>query len=186
MEARIKTDMQSNSQGNQVDNIRMNEQITNLQVRLINKDGENIGIVSGREAYAMAKEQGLDLVEIAKNGNMSVCKIIDAGKYKYALQKKRAEVKKGRKVIETKEIKLTPAIGNNDYEVKMRNIRRFLKDGDKVKVTLRFRGRELSYTDLGMGVINRVKTDLENEAKVEQQPKMEGRQISMVLVPLKA
>jgi len=161
----------------------MNEKITNAQVRLIDENGENVGIISTREALARANACGLDLVEIAKNGNMPICKLIDAGKYKYALQKKKAEVKKGRKNIEIKEVKLTPAIGTNDYDIKMRNVRRFLKDGNKVKITLRFRGRELSYTDLGMAVVDRVKNDLQEEAKVEQPAKMEGRQISMLLAP---
>lgn len=164
----------------------MNGQITNLQVRLIDKDGENLGIVSNKEALDKARSCGLDLVEIAKNGNMPICKIIDAGKYKYALQKKKADLKKGRKIIETKEIKLTPAIGQNDYNVKLKTAQRFFKEGNKVKFTLRFRGRELSYTNLGMAVIERVQADLDAVAKTEQPAKMEGRQITVVLAPKSA
>ena len=175
--------MQNNVPGHPEDDIRMNEKITNAQVRLIDENGENVGIIPTREALAKARACDLDLVEIAKNGNMPICKLIDAGKYKYALQKKKAEVKKGRKSIEVKEVKLTPAIGSNDYDIKMRNVRRFLKEGNKVKITLRFRGRELSYTDLGMAVVDRVKNDFQEEAKVEQEAKMEGRQITMLLAP---
>ncbi len=160
--------------------VRTNGQISTPQVRLILATGENVGIISTREAIRKAAEQGLDLVEISSAGDFPVCKILDAGKYKYELQKRKADARKKQKVVEVKEIKFTPNIGDNDYEVKMRTARRFLEEGNKVKFTLRFRGREMSYVDLGMNVLRRAQADLPN-AKVEQEPKMEGRQMSMLM-----
>ena len=142
-----------------------------------------VGIVLIRDALIAAEEAGLDLVEIAPNADPPVCKILDYGKYKYELQKKAAEARKKQKIIEVKEIKMRPNIDDNDYDVKMRSARRFIEEGDKVKVTMRFRGREMAHQDLGMNVLIRVRDDLESMAKVEQMPKLEGRQMIMVLAP---
>jgi len=131
----------------------------------------------------MAAEVGLDLVEVSPNAEPPVCKILDYGKFKYEAQKKKAEARKKQKVIEVKEIKLRPGIDDNDYGVKMRAMRKFLEEGDKVKVTLRFRGREMAHQDLGMKVLDRVREELDDLAKVEQFPKMEGRQMVMVMAP---
>lgn len=164
---------------------RMNEQITNAQVRLILENGENVGIIPLREALMKAENAGLDLIEIAPNGTIPVCKILDAGKYRYEMQKRKAEAKKKQKIIETKEIKFTPNIGDNDYAVKMRAAKRFLENGNKVKFTLRFRGREMSYIDSGSEVLKRAKSDLAELAKIEQEAKLEGRQMSMLAAPIK-
>jgi len=142
-----------------------------------------VGIVTIREALIAAEEAGLDLVEVAPNADPPVCKILDYGKYKYEAQKKANEARKKQKVIEVKEIKLRPNIDDNDYEVKMRSARRFIEEGDKVKVTMRFRGREMAHQDLGMNVLIRVRDELDAIAKVEQMPKVEGRQMIMVLAP---
>jgi len=161
----------------------VNEEIDSAKVRLIDQNGENVGVVDTRRAQAMAEEVGLDLVELSPNADPPVCKILDYGKYKYAVQKKANLARKKQKVIEIKEIKMRPGIDDNDYNVKMRAIARFLEEGDKVKVTLRFRGREMVHQDLGMKVLERVKDELEAKAKVEQFPKMEGRQMTMVIAP---
>ena len=150
---------------------------------MIDETGENRGIVSVKEALALAYEVGLDLIEISPQAVPPVCKILDYGKYKYELQKKKAEAKKKQKVVEVKEIKFTANIGDNDYEVKMRAAKRFLEHGDKVKFTLRFRGREMSYTEQGMSILNRAKEDLEAIAKVELEPKLDGRQMAMLVAP---
>lgn len=142
-----------------------------------------IGVVSLRDALLAAEDAGLDLVEIAPQAEPPVCKILDYGKFKYEAQKKANEARKKQKIIEVKEIKLRPNIDDNDYDVKMRSARRFLEEGDKVKVTLRFRGREMAHQDLGMNVLIRVRDELEALAKVEQMPKLEGRQMVMVLAP---
>ena len=142
-----------------------------------------IGIVSRNEALDMAADAGLDLVEIAPNADPPVCKILDFGKYKYEEQKKKNEAKKKQKVIEVKEIKFRPSIDDHDYDVKMRSMQKFIGEGDKVKVTMRFRGRELAHQELGMDVLMRVKGDLDAIAKVEQFPRMEGRQMTMVVSP---
>ncbi|MBT4740177.1 MAG: translation initiation factor IF-3 [Rhodospirillaceae bacterium] len=162
---------------------RVNEAIDVPNVRLIGAEGENIGVVTTTEAMGHADEAGLDLVEISPNADPPVCKILDYGKFKYEAQKKKNEAKKKQKVIDVKEIKLRPNIDDHDYDVKMRNMRRFLDDGDKVKVTLRFRGREMAHQELGVDVLKRVKSDTEEIAKVEQEPKMEGRQMVMVVAP---
>ena len=138
-----------------------------------------------REALRRAESVGLDLVEISTAGDWPVCKIIDAGKYKYELQKRKNEAKKKQKVQETKEIKFTPNIGDNDYGFKMRNARKFLAEGNKVKFTIRFRGREMSYQDLGVEVLNRAAKDVADVAKTEGQPKLEGRNMSLMVAPLK-
>ncbi|MBR9972707.1 translation initiation factor IF-3 [Magnetospirillum sulfuroxidans] len=165
------------------DGPRVNREIDVRSIRLVGAEGEMIGVVSLREGLIMAEEAGLDLVEVSPNADPPVCKILDYGKFKYEAQKKKAEAKKKQKVIEVKEIKLRPNIDDNDYDVKMRAMRKFLEEGDKVKVTLRFRGRELAHQDLGMKVLERVRDDLEDLGKIEQIPKMEGRQMVMVVSP---
>ena len=157
--------------------------IDNQSVRLIDQNGEMVGVVPSSRALDLAYEAGLDLVEISPNADPPVCKILDYGKFKYAEQKRRNEARKKQKVTEVKEIKLRPNIDKNDYDVKMRSIVRFLEEGDKVKVTMRFRGREMVHQEIGMNVLNRVKTDLEDLAKVEQFPQLEGRQMTMVMSP---
>jgi translation initiation factor IF-3 len=161
----------------------MNHQIDNKTVRLIDADGENVGVVDRETALRKADEAGLDLVEISPNADPPVCKILDIGKYKYEEQKRKNEARKKQKVIEVKEIKLRPNIDDHDYDVKMRAMKRFLEEGDKVKVTLRFRGREMAHMELGHQLLARVKADFEGEAKVEQEPRSEGRQIVMVVAP---
>jgi len=152
-------------------------------VRLIDAAGVNVGVVDRETALRMAEESGLDLVEISPNADPPVCKILDIGKYKYEEQKRKNEARKKQKVIEVKEIKLRPNIDDHDYEVKMRAMKRFLEEGDKVKVTLRFRGREMAHMELGHQLLARVKAYFEGEAKVEQEPRSEGRQIVMVVAP---
>lgn len=142
-----------------------------------------VGVVPLREALVMAEEAGLDLVEISPNASPPVCKILDIGKFKYEQQKKLNEARKKQKVIEVKEIKMRPGIDDHDYEVKMRAIHRFLEEGDKVKVTMRFRGREMVHQELGMLVLDRVRAALDSRAKVEQSPRLEGRQMTMVMSP---
>ena len=161
----------------------VNREITAQTVRLIDQDGEPIGVMSIREAVIKAKEAGLDLVEVAPNANPPVCKITNYGKLKYELQKKKAEAKKRQKVIEIKEVKLTPAIGEHDYQVKLTKIKRFIEDGNKVKITLRFRGRELSHKELGIALINRVLDDTKEIAKCDVKPKLEDRQMMAMLSP---
>jgi translation initiation factor IF-3 len=161
----------------------VNYEINVPQVRLVGPDGEMIGIVSSREAMARAEETGFDLVEISPNADPPVCKLLDFGKFKYEQQKKKNEARKKQKIIEVKEIKLRPNIDDHDYDVKMRAATGFLDEGDKVKVTMRFRGREMMHQDLGMNVLMRVKEQLDPLAKVEQTPQLEGRQMTMVLAP---
>lgn len=163
---------------------KANEAIKAREVRLILSDGNNVGVVSLREALQKASDAGLDLVEISPNAVPPVCKILDLGKYKYELQKRRNEAKKKQKVVEVKELKLTPMIDVHDYEVKLKNARRFLEDGNKVKFTLKFRGRELSYQEQGLDVLNRVKADLEGIGRVEQEAKLEGKSMGMLVVPV--
>lgn len=150
---------------------------------LIDGEGEKVGVVSVDEALRLADEAGLDLVEVAPNSKPPVCKLLDYGKYKFQAQKKAAEARKKQKTVEVKEVKMRPNIDTHDYEVKMRNVRRFFDEGDKVKVTLRFRGREMAHQDLGMALMNRVKEEVDEIAKVELHPKLEGRQMIMVLAP---
>jgi translation initiation factor IF-3 len=165
------------------DGPRVNEDIDVAQVRLVDENGEQVGVVSIDEALQRAGDVSLDLVEVSPNAEPPVCKIIDFGKLKYQEQKKRNEARKKQKTIDIKEIKLRPNIDTHDYDVKMRNARRFIDDGDKVKVTLRFRGREMAHQDLGAAVLQRVREELDEIAKVEQMPKMEGRQMVMVIAP---
>jgi translation initiation factor IF-3 len=150
---------------------------------LIDAEGENRGVVPIGEALELAYDSGMDLVEISPNADPPVCKITDYGKMKYESQKKKAEARKKQKVIEIKEIKMRPNIDQHDYDVKMRAINRFIEEGDKVKVTMRFRGREMAHQEIGMNVLNRVRGDLEETAKVEQFPRMEGRQMIMIVAP---
>ncbi len=152
-------------------------------VRLVDVDGEMIGIVPIRQAMTKAEESGFDLVEISPNADPPVCKLLDFGKFKYEQQKKKNEARKRQKIIEVKEIKLRPNIDDHDYDVKMRAATSFLDEGDKVKVTMRFRGREMMHQDIGMNVLMRVKDQLDPLAKVEQTPQLEGRQMTMVLAP---
>ena len=162
---------------------RVNDQIEAPNVRVVDSDGGMVGIISLKEGIEMAIEVGLDLVEISPNADPPVCKILDFGKFKYEEQKKKNEARKKQNVIDVKEIKMRPGIDTHDYEVKMRAARRFLDDGDKVKVTIRFRGREMAHQDLGMKLLDRVRVDLDEVAKVEQYPKREGRLMIMVIVP---
>ena len=165
------------------DGPRVNKEIDVRSIRLVGADGEMIGVVTLREGLVMAEEAGLDLVEVSPNADPPVCKILDFGKFKYESQKKKNEARKKQKVIEIKEVKLRPNIDDNDYGVKMRMMRKFIEEGDKVKVTLRFRGRELAHQDIGVRVLERVRADLDDLGKVEQMPKMEGRQMVMVIAP---
>ncbi len=162
---------------------RANRDIRAPRVQLIDPDGQNRGAVSIQEALEAAEDLGLDLVEIAPNSDPPVCKIIDLGKLKYQTQKKAAEARRNQKVIEIKEIKMRPNIDDHDYETKMKAVRRFFEEGDKVKLTLRFRGREMAHLELGMQLLNRVRAEVEEIAKVEAEPKLEGRQMMMVLSP---
>jgi translation initiation factor IF-3 len=162
---------------------RINDAIRVKEVRLIDENGKNVGVVDRVAAFERATAAGLDLVEVSPDADPPVCKILDYGKYKYQEQKKAAEARKKQKVVEIKEIKMRPNIDDHDYDVKMRSMRRFFEEGDKVKVTLRFRGREMAHQQIGMDVLRRVKADTEAIAKVEAEPRFEGRQMVMVLAP---
>jgi len=154
-------------------------------VRLIGTQGEQLGIVSSRQALQMAEEAEIDLVEIAPMATPPVCRLMDFGKFKYQEAKRAAEARKKQKIVEVKEVKFRPGTDENDYQIKMRNVIKFLGEGDKAKITLRFRGREMAHQDIGMRVLERIKTELDQQAVVEQFPKMEGRQLIMVLAPSK-
>ncbi|MPZ39468.1 MAG: translation initiation factor IF-3 [Rhizobiales bacterium] len=167
----------------QKDGPRVNEEIRVREVQLIDQTGHNHGPTDIQVALSRAQEAGLDLVEIAPNSTPPVCKILDYGKYKYQAQKKAAEARKKQKIVEVKEIKLRPMIDDHDYDVKMRAMQRFFEEGDKVKITLRFRGREMAHQELGMALLNRVKDDTSKFAKVEMDARFEGRQMVMVLTP---
>ncbi len=162
---------------------RFNEHINVPRVRVIDHEGENLGVMYTREAIAAAAEVGLDLVEISPNSDPPVCKFLDIGKYKYEAQKKASAARKNQKTQEIKEIKMRPNIDDHDYDTKMKAIHRFIEEGDKVKITLRFRGREVTQGQLGMLLMQRVQGDTNEIAKVEQHPKMEGRQMLMVIAP---
>ncbi|SET40674.1 bacterial translation initiation factor 3 (bIF-3) [Paracoccus homiensis] len=153
------------------------------EIRLIGPDGENVGVVSPSVGLEMARDAGLDLVEISPNAAPPVCKVMDLGKFKYEQQKREAEARKKQKVIDIKEVKFRPGTDTHDYDVKMRNVMKFLDAGDKVKVTLRFRGREMAHQDLGLELLNRVKDDVGEAGKVEAMPKLEGRQMVMMIAP---
>jgi len=162
---------------------RVNDMIRAREVRLIDENGQNLGIVSRTDALDRAVAAGLDLVEVSPDAQPPVCKILDYGKFKYQEQKKAAEARKKQKVVEIKEIKMRPTIDDHDYGVKIRSIKRFFEDGDKVKVTLRFRGREMAHQEIGYELLQRVRTELQELSKVEAEPRLEGRQMVMVLAP---
>ncbi|MBC7133619.1 MAG: translation initiation factor IF-3 [Roseovarius sp.] len=163
---------------------RVNDRIRADEIRLIGADGENIGVVSPARALEIAEEAGLDLVEISPNATPPVCKIMDFGKYKYETQKREAEARKKQKIIEVKEVKFRPGTDTHDYDVKMRNVTRFLEGGDKVKITLRFRGREMAHQHLGRELLERIAEDVKDIGRVENMPKMEGRQMVMIIGPV--
>ena len=175
---RTKQEMPSSSDGP-----RINEMINSRSVRCIDPDGEQLGILSIDEAMNKAEELGLDLVELQPNADPPVCKILDYGKHKYQTQKRANEARKKQKIIEVKEIKLRPNIDQHDYQVKMKAVRKFIDGGDKVKITLRFRGREMAHVELGTDLLTRVQEDIDDFAKIESMPKMEGRQMTMILAP---
>jgi translation initiation factor IF-3 len=162
---------------------RYNNMIQSDKVRVIDEDGENLGVMYTREAIEQAAGVGLDLVEVSPNADPPVCKFLDVGKFRYEAQKKANLARKSQKTQEIKEIKMRPNIDDHDYDVKMRAVNRFIEEGDKVKVTLRFRGREFSHQQLGMNLLRRVQEDVAEVAKVEAYPRMEGRQMLMVLAP---
>ncbi len=162
---------------------RVNDMIDAPSIRVVGADGEMVGVVSVQEGLDIAFDAGLDLVEVSPNADPPVCKVLDYGKYKYEEQKRKNEARKKQKVIDVKEIKMRPGIDVHDYDVKIRSAKRFLDDGDKVKVTIRFRGREMAHQELGMKVLNRIRVELDDLAKVEQFPKMEGRMMTMVIAP---
>jgi translation initiation factor IF-3 len=167
------------------DEHRINDRIEAREVRLVSQDGEMVGVVPLRDALIRAEEVGLDLVEISPNATPPVCKILDYGKFKYEAQKKANAARKKQRVIEVKEIKMRPSIDQNDYGIKMKKVREFLDEGDKVKVTMRFRGREMAHQHLAINILEKVKEEMADVAKVEQFPKLEGRQMIMVMAPLK-
>ena len=162
---------------------RYNEMINVPKVRVIDENGENLGVMYTKEAIDQAASVGLDLVEVSPTADPPVCKYLDVGKFRYEAQKKANAARKSQKTQEIKEIKMRPNIDDHDYDVKMRNVVRFIEDGDKVKVTLRFRGRELSHQQLGMNLLKKVQEDVAEVAKIEAYPRMEGRQMLMVLSP---
>ncbi|HEY9194436.1 MAG TPA: translation initiation factor IF-3 [Methyloversatilis sp.] len=164
---------------------RLNSEINAPEVRLVGEEGEQLGIMSSRQALALAEEAGIDLVEIAPLAKPPVCRLMDFGKFKYQEAKRAAEAKSKQKQIQVKEVKFRPGTDEGDYQIKLRNLSRFLQDGDKAKVTLRFRGREMAHQEFGIRLLERVKADLEAVAVVEQFPKLEGRQLIMVLAPSK-
>ncbi|MEM1365558.1 MAG: translation initiation factor IF-3 [Pseudomonadota bacterium] len=164
---------------------RANRDIRVPQVQLIDAEGENRGVMATSEALDLAEEAGLDLVEISPNNTPPICKILDLGKYKYLAQKKAADARKKQKTVEVKEIKMRPNIDTHDYGVKMKAVNKFIDAGDKVKVTLRFRGREMAHQELGLELLNKVRDDMAEKTKVEAMPKLEGRQMIMVIAPAK-
>ncbi|GAB5388349.1 MAG: translation initiation factor IF-3 [Alphaproteobacteria bacterium] len=162
---------------------RVNNDITARKVRLVDADGEMVGVVSIRDAVDTAVKAGLDLVEVSPNADPPVCKVLDYGKYKYEQQKKANEARKKQKTVEVKELKMRPGIDDHDYMTKMKKAYKFLEDGNKIKFTIRFRGRELAHKDKGMDVLKRISAELEEQAKIELRPKMEGRQMIMIVGP---
>ena len=162
---------------------RINTQIKSEEVRVLLDDGEQLGVMKTSEAINIAKDRKMDLVEIAPNNKPPVCKIIDYGKFKYQEQKKKNEAKKKQKVIETKEIKIRPGTGEHDYQVKIRSANKFIKEGNRVKFSLRFKGREMEHSNLGIEMLNRVKDDMQEHIRVEMEPKIEGRQAFLVIAP---
>jgi translation initiation factor IF-3 len=162
---------------------KINDQIRAREVRLIDETGTNVGVVARFDAQERANTAGLDLVEISPDAEPPVCKILDYGKFKYQEQKKAAEARQTQKIVEIKEIKMRPSIDDHDYDTKIKAMKRFFEEGDKVKVTLRFRGREMAHMQLGMQVLQRVKVDFGDTVKIESEPRLEGRQMVMVLAP---
>lgn len=162
---------------------RVNEEISSQEIRLIGVEGEQVGVIGVPAALQMAEAAGFDLVEIAPTANPPVCRIMDYGKFKYQEAKKAHEARQKQKQVQVKEVKLRPGTDENDYQIKLRNMLRFLEEGDKVKVTLRFRGREMAHQEFGMRQLERVQSDLESSGQVEQMPKMEGRQMVMTVAP---
>lgn len=162
---------------------RFDNMIQSDKVRVIDHEGENLGVMYTREAIAQAADVGLNLVEVSPNADPPVCKFLDVGKYRYEAQKKANAARKTQKTQDIKEIKMRPNIDDHDYDVKMRNVNKFIENGDKVKVTLRFRGREMAHQQLGMNLLRRVQEDVDEIAKVEAFPRLEGRQMLMVLAP---
>ena len=163
---------------------RINREIRGVpNVQLIDDEGQNLGVVPFFDALDRAADAGLDLVEIAPNSQPPVCKLLDYGRFKYENQKKAAETRKNQKIVEIKEVKVRPNIDDHDYEVKMKQSRKFLEEGDKVKVTLRFRGREMAHQDLGVQLLDRVRAELNDLAKVESEPRLEGKQMVMIIAP---
>ena len=163
---------------------KSNNRINSPEVQVIDRNGENLGIINTNEAISMAKEEGLDLIEIAPNAKPPVCKIIDMGKYKYDAQKKANQAKKKQKKIEVKEIKLRPVTETHDYKFKIKNAQKFISKGDKVKFTIRFKGRELQHSHLGQELMDKIKVDMQEVGKVELDPRFDGKQIIMVIQPL--
>lgn len=182
MEATIATE-NTNAPVRAEDGPRINRDIKAKEVRLINYNGENLGVVSLNEALKIAQEVGLDLIEISPQVTPPVCKVLDYGKYKYEQQKKKNEAKKNQKVVSVKELKLRPMIDTHDYEVKVKQAKKFLAQGDKVKFTMRYKGRELSANDMGKEILNKLIEDLEGLCKVDAAPKLEGKQMFMVVSP---
>ena len=182
MEATIATE-NTNAPVRENDGPRINREIKAKEVRLINYNGENAGVVSLAEALKIAQEVGLDLIEISPQVTPPVCKVLDYGKYKYEMQKKKNEAKKNQKVVSIKELKLRPMIDTHDYEVKVKQAKKFLAQGDKVKFTMRYKGREMSANDLGKEILNKLLEDLDGLCKVDSAPKMEGKQIFMIVSP---
>ncbi|MDO6585578.1 translation initiation factor IF-3 [Salipiger sp. 1_MG-2023] len=163
---------------------RINDRIRAPEIRLIGAEGENLGVQTPRRAVELAEQAGLDLVEISPNAVPPVCKIMDFGKFKYEQQKRESEARKKQKIIEVKEIKFRPGTDTHDYDVKMRSVLKFLEGGDKVKITLRFRGREMAHQNLGRELLERVASDVKELGKIENMPKMEGRQMIMMIGPI--
>lgn len=183
MEATIATE-NTNAPVRENDGPRINREIKAKEVRLINYNGENAGVVSLAEALKIAQEVGLDLIEISPQVTPPVCKVLDYGKYKYEMQKKKNEAKKNQKVVSIKELKLRPMIDTHDYEVKVKQAKKFLKEGNKVKFTMRYKGRELSANDMGKAVLDRLLEDLEGLCKLDSAPKLEGKQMMMLVSPM--
>ena len=184
MEATIAKE-NTNAPVREEDGPRINEEIKVKEVRLIDENGENRGIVSIREALTLAAEADLDLIEISPQAMPPVCKILNFGKYKYEMQKRKAEAKKNQKTVEIKELKLRPMIDTHDYEVKIKQAKKFLSEGNKVKFTMRFKGREMNTSNLGQDVLHRILEDLEGLYKLDSEPKMDGRQMMMLISPEK-
>ncbi len=182
MEVAIATE-NTNAPVREADGPRINREIKAKEVRLINYNGENLGVVSIQEALKIASEVGLDLIEISPQVNPPVCKVLDYGKYKYEMQKKKNEAKKNQKVVSIKELKLRPMIETHDYEVKLKQAKKFLSQGDKVKFTMRYKGREMSANDMGKEILNKLIEDLEGLCKVDAAPKAEGKQVFMIVSP---